>query len=82
MSMRYQNPKPVQTHELERHHCRWPVEGANAETVFCGANKLDDLPYCARHSSMAYQPSGATRSRAEVEATFRRMAKMRKARAA
>jgi hypothetical protein len=72
----------VQTHELEAHHCRWPVDGADAETFFCGANKLGDSPYCARHYRMAYQPAGATRSRAEVETAFRRMAKMRKARAA
>jgi hypothetical protein len=71
-----------QMHELEKHHCRWPVEGAHAKTVFCGANKLDDMPYCAQHCRMAYQSAGATRSRAEVEATFRRMAKMRRARAA
>ena len=72
----------VQTHELEKHHCRWPVKGADAETFFCGANKQGNSPYCAQHSRMAYQPAGATRSRAETEAAFRRMAKMRKAMAA
>jgi hypothetical protein len=72
----------VQTHELEKHHCRWPVDGADGETFFCGADKQGDLPYCARHSRMAYQPAGATRSRAEAETAFRRMAKIRKARAA
>src|SRR6516165_10680136 len=36
----------VQTPALEKHHCRWPVEGADAETFFCGANKLGDSPYC------------------------------------
>ena len=72
----------VQTHELEKHHCRWPVEGADAETFFCGANKQGDLPYCPRHCRMAYRPAGATRSRAEVETALRRMAKMHKARAA
>jgi GcrA cell cycle regulator len=78
--MRYQTR--VQTHELERHHCRWPVDGADAETHFCGANRLDDMPYCAEHCRLAYQPAGATRTRAEVEATFRRMARVRKAIAA
>jgi hypothetical protein len=72
----------VQTHELEKHHCRWPVEGADAETFFCGANKLGDSPYCARHCRMAYQPASAMRSRAEVETAFRRMSRMRKAKAA
>jgi GcrA cell cycle regulator len=47
----------VQTHELAKHHCRWPVEGADAEMFFCGANKLGDLPYCAQHCRMAYQPA-------------------------
>jgi hypothetical protein len=72
----------VQAHELEKHHCRWPVEGDDAETFFCGANKQGDAPYCAQHCRMAYQPAGATRSRAEVEAAFRRVTKMRKAVAA
>jgi hypothetical protein len=69
----------VQTHVLEKHHCRWPVEGADTETFFCGADRVEGLPYCAQHCRMAYQPAGATRSRAEVESAFRRMTKMRKA---
>jgi hypothetical protein len=72
----------VQTHELERHHCRWPIEGNDSETLFCGANHVEGSPYCAQHCRMAYKPAGATRSRAEVETAFRRMAKMRKASAA
>ena len=72
----------VQTHELERHHCRWPVKGAAAETFYCGADRVEGSPYCPQHCRMAYQPAGATRSRAEVEATFRRTMKMRKAIAA
>jgi len=72
----------VQTHELEKHHCRWPVEGDNAETFFCGADAAPERPYCAQHCRMAYLPAGATRSRAEAEIAFRRTAKMRKAMAA
>jgi GcrA cell cycle regulator len=72
----------VQTHELEKHHCRWPVEGADAGTFFCGANRVEGSPYCAQHCRMAYLPAGATRSRAEAEIAFRRAAKMRKASAA
>jgi GcrA cell cycle regulator len=78
--MRYQTR--VQTHELERQHCRWPVDGVGAVTFYCGADQVEGLPYCARHARMAYQPAGAARSRAEVETEFRRMAKVRKARAA
>ena len=72
----------VQTHELERHHCRWPVKGAAAETFYCGADRVEGSPYCAEHYNMAYKPAGTTRSRAEVEIAFRRQAKMRKAMAA
>jgi GcrA cell cycle regulator len=72
----------VQTHELEKHHCRWPVEGEDAGTFFCGADRIEGLPYCAQHRRMAYQTAGATRSRADVETAFRRMTKLRKASAA
>jgi len=72
----------VQTHELEKHHCRWPVEGADAETFFCGADHVEGSPYCAQHCRMAYLPAASTRSRADAEIAFRRMAKMRKAMAA
>jgi len=72
----------VLTHEIENHHCRWPVDGTGAETLFCGANQVEGSSYCAQHSRMAYLPAGATRSRAEVETAFRRMTKMRKAMAA
>jgi len=72
----------VQTHELEKHHCRWPVEGTNADTFYCGADRVDGSPYCAQHCKAAYLPAGATRSRAQVKIAFRRMAKMRKASAA
>ena len=72
----------VQTHELEKHHCRWPVDGSDAETFFCGADAAPERPYCAQHCRMAYLPAGATRSRAEAEIAFRRTAKMRKAMAA
>jgi hypothetical protein len=72
----------VQTHELERHHCRWPVKGAAAETFYCGADRVEGSPYCAEHCRVAYLPAGATRSRADAEIAFRRLAKMRKAMAA
>jgi hypothetical protein len=74
----------VDFHEVcerfEKHHCRWPIE--DAETFFCGADRVEGSPYCAQHSRMAYLPAGATRSRADAEIAFRRMAKMRKAMAA
>jgi hypothetical protein len=71
----------VQTHELEKHHCRWPVKGADAETFYCGADRVEGSPYCPQHCRMNL-PARATRSRAEVEIALRRQAKMRKAMAA
>jgi hypothetical protein len=35
----------VQTHALEKHHCRWPVKGAAAETFYCGADRVEGSPY-------------------------------------
>ena len=72
----------VQTHELEKHRCRWPVDGNDAETFFCGADRVEGHSYCAQHCQMAYQPAGATRSRAEAETAFRHQARIRKAMAA
>jgi GcrA cell cycle regulator len=43
---------------LERHHCRWPVGGEGATTLFCGGNAHAGYPYCAAHCRMAYQRWG------------------------
>ena len=36
--------------DLERHHCRWPVD-----VQFCGADAVESKPYCSRHLRMAYK---------------------------
>ena len=39
--------------DLEPHHCRWPSDGPEGETVFCGAAKVAGRPYCADHCARA-----------------------------
>ncbi len=35
--------------ELEQHHCRYPIgDPKTKEFRFCGALRLDNMPYCAR----------------------------------
>ncbi len=35
--------------ELEQHHCRYPIgDPKTKEFRFCGAPRLDNMPYCAR----------------------------------
>lgn len=71
---------PVTLRDLESHHCRWPL-GDPPDMMFCGAHQRKGYSYCARHYRMAYQPSREI-TRAEHESQQRKMAKMRKARAA
>jgi GcrA cell cycle regulator len=43
--------------ELGPATCRWPRgDPAEPDFEFCGGKSLPDLPYCARHSRIAYQP--------------------------
>jgi GcrA cell cycle regulator len=42
--------------ELSNQRCRWPISTPGAEDFcFCGTTPLDGLPYCARHSRLAYR---------------------------
>ena len=42
--------------QLEDHHCRWPVgEPAESTFFFCGADKVENIPYCAGHARKAYR---------------------------
>ena len=37
--------------------CRWPIgDPSAADFFFCGGNPVNNLPYCAYHSRVAYQP--------------------------
>lgn len=43
--------------DLSDAKCRWPIgdPGAN-DFFFCGGKPLSELPYCAYHARIAYQP--------------------------
>jgi GcrA cell cycle regulator len=44
--------------ELNCRTCRWPVgDPASADSFFCGAEPLQDKPYCAAHCARAYRPA-------------------------
>lgn len=49
--------EPVSLVDLEKHHCRWPVDGGK----FCGRNKwtgnpYGDTQYCKRHHAFGHKP--------------------------
>src|SRR5512142_1054383 len=38
--------------------CRWPVgDPGSADFFFCGGDTANELPYCAYHCRVAYQPA-------------------------
>jgi hypothetical protein len=47
------DPGPVEpavtTEDLDTHHCRWPYDSDNGETIYCGRSK-EDVRYCAFHA--------------------------------
>ena len=48
--------------ELSEDTCRWPVgDPGSPEFFFCGGASIGDLPYCAHHSRVAYQPASDRR---------------------
>src|SRR5713226_6468542 len=43
--------------ELTDARCRWPIgDPSSADFFFCGGKPVTNLPYCAYHSRIAYQP--------------------------
>jgi len=43
--------------ELTEATCRWPIgDPGSGDFFFCGGNTVENLPYCAYHSRVAYQP--------------------------
>ncbi len=40
--------------KLDKHHCRWPIDGAGGLMMYCGANALEGGSYCPRHHRLAY----------------------------
>ena len=50
--------------ELNEMTCRWPIgDPGSADFFFCGGQTVTNLPYCAYHSRVAYQPSNLRRDR-------------------
>jgi len=44
--------------ELSDAKCRWPIgDPGSADFFFCGGKPVGDLPYCAYHARIAYQPA-------------------------
>jgi len=44
--------------QLNEHTCRWPVgEPGKDDFFFCGGDTANELPYCAYHCRVAYQPA-------------------------
>ena len=44
--------------------CKWPIgDPAGADFHFCGQGAAGGKPYCAYHSSLAFQPNSARRER-------------------
>ena len=46
--------------ELRDSHCRWPVSGERAHTLFCGRLRLEASSYCPRHYRAAVGHGTAT----------------------
>jgi GcrA cell cycle regulator len=46
---------PVETHALERRHCRWPLgDPRDRDFRYCGGKRLSGFPYCAEHVRLGY----------------------------
>lgn len=44
---------PVRMERLTSRHCKWPVSGEKAETLFCGDAALPGRSWCACHAARA-----------------------------
>lgn len=58
----------VAFHDLEDHHCRYPVGDPTAG--FCGFQRVPGLSYCPTHAARCYRPPepvGTRRNRVERE---------------
>jgi GcrA cell cycle regulator len=43
--------------ELNESTCRWPIgDPGSSDFFFCGGTPVGELPYCAYHARIAYQP--------------------------
>jgi len=54
--------KRVSLFELTEAICHWPIGTPGTDDFcFCGGHALTGLPYCARHSRLAYMPAADRR---------------------
>jgi hypothetical protein len=51
-------PEPVRFGDLQALHCRWPVSGAGADTLFCGAVVAGGSrhSWCPTHHKIGHAP--------------------------
>lgn len=48
--------------QLNERTCRWPIgDPGSTDFFFCGGESANELPYCAYHSRVAYQPANERR---------------------
>jgi GcrA cell cycle regulator len=53
--------------ELNEQTCKWPIgDPSSQDFYFCGGHAVGNLPYCAYHSRIAYQPPAARRDKRPV----------------
>jgi hypothetical protein len=48
-------PGDVTIFDLDSSMCRWPVDGAGAETTYCGRCRVAHSSYCLKHTRLAFQ---------------------------
>lgn len=61
--------------DLKPHHCKWPISGEGADTLFCGDKRIEGRPYCGDHCRRAYVRE--VRTPAEIVIARDRAARMR-----
>ena len=48
--------------ELNDAKCRWPIgDPGSPDFFFCGGHPSGEMPYCAYHARIAYQPAADRR---------------------
>ena len=48
--------------DLNNNKCRWPIgDPSLPDFFFCGGNTVGNMPYCAHHGRIAYQPAADRR---------------------
>jgi GcrA cell cycle regulator len=64
--------KPRTLVDLQPHHCRWPVSGERADTLFCCADReVMTRPYCAEHHLVAWRPPADKRDLSRLAKVYR-----------